>query len=216
MTSLIPFHGTQIVADLIDGCSVFCRPMILSASSTISWGGTSSTLAMSATCVTLMSRCAPRMRISVDRGTPDCSDSSRTVCPETARCALMAAATASLMSIWATLALCTDNKKSKNVPRLDLYVPETGSNVLHMETTSYPEAVAKAVRKAMDSSGNSVHATALKSGIPSATMQRRLTAPTRYPFTVAEIDAIAQATEKSTSALLIEAEVLAARQGQAA
>ena len=109
-----------------------------------------------------------------------------------------------------------DNKKSKNVPHLDLYVPETGSNVLHMETTSYPEAVAKAVRKAMDGSGSSVHATAIKSGIPSATMQRRLTAPTRYPFTVAEIDAIAQATGKSTSALLIEAEVLAARQGQAA
>ena len=109
-----------------------------------------------------------------------------------------------------------DNKKSKNVPRLDLHVLETGSNVLHMETTSYPEAVAKAVRKAMDSSGSSVHATAIKSGIPSATMQRRLTAPARYPFTVAEIDAIAQATGKSTSALLIEAEVLAARQGQAA
>jgi hypothetical protein len=58
---------------------------------------------------------------------------------------------------------------------------------------SYSETVAAAVSSAIDRAGMSRRGAAIASGIPPTTLERRFTAPERYPFTVSELEGLAAA-----------------------
>jgi len=61
-----------------------------------------------------------------------------------------------------------------------------------MDSTRYAEAVAAVVRKQIKDAGSNVWDTAKKAAIPRTTLQRRLEAPSQYPFNIAELARISE------------------------
>jgi transcriptional regulator with XRE-family HTH domain len=72
--------------------------------------------------------------------------------------------------------------------------------VVRMETTTYAAQVAKAVTAAIEAAGQTQLGISEATSIPRTTLIRRLSGAT--PFTVAELDAIADALGVSVTAFL--------------
>lgn len=80
-----------------------------------------------------------------------------------------------------------------------------------MDSMRYTKAVADVVTQGIDQAGLTIASTAEQSGIARTTLMRRLDHPESSPLNVIELAQLAQVLDMKLSAIIKEAEALAAR-----
>ncbi|WP_129882191.1 hypothetical protein [Bifidobacterium animalis] len=75
-----------------------------------------------------------------------------------------------------------------------------------MDSTRYTETVAAIVGRRIKESGSNVWETAKKAAVPRTTLQRRLDAPSQYPFNIAELARISDAIGTTVGEIVRQAD----------